>query len=268
MRILWTIVLVAQLVYAAKQFDLDTCIRDGNSLSACLTMMHEDAKKAIAERKPETPYTETFFIDTSSGLDVVLKIKNAGHVSSDVLVQRYDSEGSITESILKTILPDTWAEVRLEDADPKKQGSHGLIKVLNTEMVVIEGTWEKLTGNILQQVKMDMAIPRSDALSTSSGPIIDSNNSTSNDRVVFLYVNLSTYPVHLAWCQGSSACVPASYDLVAPNAMRLYNIDKTKKFVGFKTAESGRYLAALAFNAEGTTRTFEADSSITFEKVK
>jgi hypothetical protein len=244
--------------------ELNRCVADGNSPSQCLALIQKKAQETLTTQKPKAAsLIETYFIDGSfsGGVVPVLQIENRGESSADVLIQRFSSEGAVTQSILKTVSSKSKTEVRLEDHIPG-EAYQGWIKILNTQgdSVIITGTFEWLEGNTLRSVEMSSAKPE-------KGPLVQMGELPSSGVMMFAYVNLSDSPVHIGWCQDDSPCAAATNDVVAPKAVRVYPVDTKKKYAGVK-ADPAVHLSGIFMLRRGSQKTFDSTTSITFDDVK
>ena len=179
-----------------------------------------------------------------------LKLENTGKSSSEVQIQRYDSHGSITDSMTKNVNAGTTTTVRLDNPN-------GFITVTNKhgDPVTISGTIEWLKNNILGQLPMTFS---KRTLNAPSGVHLI----TGEGAVALYFLNLARHPVNAKWCQGTH-CIS---DRVAPNALVVVNW-RGQGSVDLRT-DPCTYFAGPIFGDKGTDRTFDSKSSISFESLK
>jgi hypothetical protein len=179
-----------------------------------------------------------------------LKLENTGESSSEVLIQRYDCHGSITDSMMKIVDAGTTTTVRLDNPT-------GFITATNKRgaPVTISGTIEWLKNKTLGQLPMTFS---KRTLNAPSGVHLI----TGEGAVALYFLNLARHPVNAKWCQGTH-CIS---DRVAPNALVVVNW-KGQGNVDLRT-DPCRYFAGPIFGEKGTDRTFDANSSISFEPLK
>jgi hypothetical protein len=246
-----------------RQF-ITTVLFQGALIAHVFAVVGFAAATTLASHKQQTTDTvgETYFVDGSfsSAVVPVLKLENKGDIPSDVLVQRFAGDGSLVESMLKTVIGKTTTNVRLEKEHITSY--KGWIKVVNTQPIIISGTFEMLQGNTLRQIQMTATKPE-------VGPLMLSDEIPPAGVMEFVFVNLSDYPVHVSWCQQTSpaaACGPAS-DIVGPKALKAYAIDNQQRYAWFKS-ESCVHISGMVTLKRGSRKTFGSDSSVSFDAVK
>jgi hypothetical protein len=179
-----------------------------------------------------------------------LKLENTGTSSCKVLIERYDSHGSITDSMTKNVNAGTTTTVRLDNPN-------GFITATNKrgDRVTISGTIEWLKNNTLGQLPM-----------TFSKRMLNAPNGvhliTGQGAVALYFLNLAHHPVNAKWCQGTH-CIS---DRVAPNALVVVNW-RGDGNVDLRT-DPCAYFGGPIFGDKGTDRTFDSNSSISFEPIK
>lgn len=145
--------------------ELKRCLDAGTSATTCLSQEQLRAEKRLASQKTrQSPTAETYFVDANLDTDIaaVLELDNKGQLPSDVLIQRFAPDGSLTDSQLKHVLERSTTNIRIENpisrasatartvddilkvrASKKNYGWMGWIKVVSTDSsVVVSGTWE------------------------------------------------------------------------------------------------------------------------------
>lgn len=204
---------------------------------------------------------------------MTVKLTNRDHDPHGVTIQPWLSDGSPRQKV-SPIVPAGTTDVRVDMAS--ETPTVGWIQVTEEgHSIDISATYEYITGNTLTTNPM-LAILRhpvsEDAVRVPFEHSI--HHRYTYDRftlrgALYVFVNLSDYPVQAGMCQDSNAdCVPPSLPYtVQPHARIVFPIDPQKRFLVMHSTPGYSVATAVKWT-EGMKQIFTANSSITFGLVK
>jgi hypothetical protein len=225
------------------------------------------------EKRPTNSEVCFLWVPFVPGGTVTVKLNNRGRDTYSVTIQPWLSDGSPRQNVTQLALPGT-TEVRVDmDSDTP---TVGWMQVTATgHGVDISGTYEYITGNALISVPMLAILRHPLAASAVKAAVKYSVHHRYTYDVfalrgaLYVFVNLSDYPVQVGMCQDSAPdCMPPSLPYtVKPNARIVFPIDPQKQFLILHSTPG--YSAATAVEwTEGMRQIFAANSTITFGLAK
>jgi len=214
------------------------------------------------------------FVPFVRGGTVALQLKNMGHDAHRITVQPWLSDGSSLEKSYQTVSAGAATEMRVEVAsEPPKLGWLQVTEEGRT--ISVSATYEHLNGNSLSTIPM-LAVFRH---LLTEGAVRSALQYSLHHRytydvfalrgVLYVFVNLSDYPVQAGMCQENYPdCVLLSLPYtVMPHASVILPIDQDKRFLVMHSTP-GYSVATAVEMTEGLQRIFAVNSSITFGAAK
>lgn len=231
---------------------------------------------SVCYAKKSAPTSETcfLFVPFVRGATVELQMTNTGHDAHRITIQPWDSNGSPLERRDQMVPAGATTEIRVDvTSDPPKLGWVQVMEEGRTTKV--SATYEYLDGDTVTTIPM-LAVfrhPLSESAVRSALQYSIHHRYTYDvfalRGVLYVFVNLSDYPVQAGLCQENYPdCVLQSLPYtVMPHASLVLPIDQQKRFLVMHSTP-GYSVSTAVEMTEGLRRIFAVNSSITFGPVR
>jgi hypothetical protein len=230
----------------------------------------------VCYAKKSAPSGETcfLFVPFVKGGTVALQMTNTGHDAHRITVQPWDSNGSPLEKRDQVVLAGATTEMRVDvTSGPPKLGWFQVMEEGRT--IKISATYEYLNGDTVTTIPV-LAVfrhPLSESAVRSALEYSIHHRYTYDvfalRGVLYVFVNLSDYPVQAGLCQENypDCVLPSLPYTVMPHASLVLPIDQQKRFLVMHSTP-GYSVATAVEMTEGLQRIFAVNSSIRFGPVR